>query len=656
MIEQAVQAFVLETEELLNDLEDMLLALEEDASKSTIDKIFRALHTIKGSGSMFAHTALSRFTHHFENAFELIRSGELSVSPELIDLALKSRDIMVQFLKLGGDGPDSEALLNGQEAQGLISALASLTGMANGSGATPVEKSCKVPVEEVEESFNIRFAPGANALRNGMRPDLLINELADLGTLSISYDSKDVPKLSELHAEESCLAWHFRLTTTGGQSAIEDVFIFADDADLKITRVSKAAAGDDEDVPAPGLPAQAKEIVQDRPAPTTTGAEASPRKPEQRAESIRVTSARLESVAAGIENQTLETVVEDVQRLVTSLRDATLSIRMVPIDTVFGKFKRVVRDLSTELGKNIALELEGGKTEVDKNIIDRIGEPLVHMIRNSIDHGIERPEVRAANGKPEQGTVWLSACQEGGEILISIEDDGKGLDAAAIRARAIERKLISEGEEHSEHTLYQLIFEPGFSTAQVVSAVSGRGVGMDAVKTTIDDLGGQVTVISKPGIGSRITLRLPVTMAIIDGLLVRLGQSTFVIPLGVVEECVEMSTSSTVRDSGRRFIEIRGETVPFLTLDKLFGLASADEERQRVVIVRVDGARIGLVVDDILGQSQTVIKSLSDYHRETPGLGGATILGDGGVALILDVGTLVRWAESDDLRRKSMVA
>ncbi|PUB16438.1 chemotaxis protein CheA [Yoonia sediminilitoris] len=682
MIEQAIQAFVLEAEELLNDLEDMVLRLEEDASKANVDEIFRALHTIKGSGSMFAHTALSRFTHHFENAFELIRSGDLTVSQELIDLSLKSRDIMVQFLKLGGDGPEAEALLKSDRAEALICALSNLTGVEAAGGST-TSTTTKAEEEEgkVEECFDITFIPDTNALKNGMRPDLLIKELSELGMLEIAYQSH-VPKLSDLAPDLSFVEWRLRLTTSAGLSAVEDVFIFADDADLKITRRAQhggTAACCTSTVTSDESGLKGSKSEQSKPTANKSSTSAKnatvsqSKKAEQKSESIRVTSsrldemmdalgelviaqARLDSVAAEIENQTLDTVVEEVQRLVTSLRDATLSIRMVPVDTVFGKFKRVVRDLSAELGKNIHLELEGGETEVDKNIIDRIGEPLVHMIRNSIDHGIETPEVRSGNGKPEQGTVWLSASQEGGEILISIEDDGKGLDAEAIRYRALERGLISEEEEYSEAALHQLIFEPGFSTAQVVSSVSGRGVGMDAVKTTIDELGGQVTVLSKAGLGSRITLRLPVTMAIIDGLRVRLGQSTFVIPLAAVEECVEMTSDMAAQDSGRRFIQIRSETVPFLNLDTLFGMMHAKEERQRVVIVRVDGARIGLVVDDILGQSQTVIKSLSAYHRDIPGLGGATILGDGSVALILDVSTLVRWAESDGARSKLMVA
>ncbi|MGR3249202.1 MAG: chemotaxis protein CheA, partial [Paracoccus sp. (in: a-proteobacteria)] len=308
--------------------------------------------------------------------------------------------------------------------------------------------------------------------------------------------------------------------------------------------------------------------------------------------------------------------------------------------------RRVVRDLSAELGKDVALVTEGGETEVDKTVIDRLSEPLVHMIRNSMDHGIEDAQARLAAGKSPQGTVSLSARQEGGEILISIDDDGAGLDPDAIRAKAVERKLLSPEAQPVEEELFQLIFAPGFSTAKQLSSVSGRGVGMDAVRSTVDALRGSVDVQSRRGIGTRVTLRLPVTLAIVDGLLVRLGSSVFVIPLASVEECVELDAAEQTRDSGRTMLCIREHLVPFLELDTVFGQAQSAEPRRRVVIVKADGQRLGLVVDDILGQNQTVIKSLSQYHRGVEGFAGATILGDGSVALIIDVATLARRALS----------
>ncbi len=328
--------------------------------------------------------------------------------------------------------------------------------------------------------------------------------------------------------------------------------------------------------------------------------------------------------------------------MVTGLRDVTLSVRMMPIEMVFNKFRRVVRDLSAELGKDVVLQTSGGETEIDKNVIDRLSEPLVHMIRNSIGHGIETAERRLAAGKPAKGIVRLSARQEAGKILITVEDDGGGLNTDAIHRKAVERGMMSETATPTSHELQQLIFAAGFSTATVVSAVSGRGVGMDAVQTAIAALRGSIDVKSRPGRGTRFTLRLPLTLAIIDGLLVRLGTSTYVIPLASVDECVEFESAERGRESGRTMLQIRQQLVPFVDLAEAFECPPSIEPRRRVVIVKSDGQKLGLVVDDILGQNQTVIKSLSPYHQEVDGLAGATILGDGSVALIVDVAKLAR--------------
>lgn len=663
MLEQAIEAFVQEAREILSALENSILALEEGADPALVDEIFRGLHTVKGSGAMFGYTCLSRFTHHFETAFDLVRSGKLAVDRSLIDLCLLARDEMCEFLALGGDGPASEALLTSDRIEDLIAQLAALTGA--GAAAAPEPR---MPAESsgasselapAERDYKILFRPDANALRNGMRPDLLLAELAEIGAVDLRYDTAAIPRLAELDPTEGVLGWQITLRTQKPRSAIEDVFIFADDADLMITELEPAAA------PSAGTPpsvaAGSAAAPVSAPAAATAPA-APPQRKDAKSDSIRVTSsrlddmmdslgelviaqARLDAVAQKFDDPTLESVVEEMARLVIGLRDATLSIRMLPIENVFAKFKRVVRDLAAELGKEVQLVTEGGETEVDKNVIDRIGDPLVHMIRNSIDHGLETAEQRKAAGKNRIGTVRLSARQEGGEILVSIEDNGRGLNTEAIRSRAIERGLIAADAALSERELHQLIFEPGFSTAAIVSAVSGRGVGMDAVKTAIDALGGTIDVLSRAGRGSRITLRLPVTMAIIDGLRVKLGTQIYVIPLSSVEECVELGDQSASRRSGRSLLEIRNEMVPFLELERLFQQPGDPQARRRVVVVRVDGTRVGLVVDDILGQGQTVIKSLSSFHSELPGLGGATILGDGRVALIIDVATLIRSAE-----------
>lgn len=664
MIGQAVASFVTEAREILEDLEDQLLRLETAPSQGLIDAIFRALHTIKGSGAMFGFVPLSQFTHHFETAFEAVRSGRLEVSKPLVDVSLQARDHMAQLLELGAGAPAPEDDATSENEARILDALAALTG---GGPATPPADAGPAPAQATdnatEKHYEIWFRPARGDLRNGMRPDLLAEELSQLGALTVEYDISALPDGGD--PTDAWLGWLLRLTTTQGLQAIEDVFIFADSADIDIAEVAASHTA------APSVQGPA-EATNDDAAPEPSGGsktsatapKSAGRAPGQgvsAGEHVRVSSARLdemmdrlgelviaqarlERISSGVDDPALGGIVEEIQRLVVGLRDVTMSIRMLPIETVFGKFRRVVRDLSAELGKSVELVTDGGETEVDKNIIDRLSDPLVHMIRNSVDHGLESDADRAAVGKPATGTVRLSARQEGGEIVITVEDDGKGLNTQAIRTRAIERGLLSEDATPSDSDIHQLIFEPGFSTAATVSSVSGRGVGMDAVRSTVAALRGVVEVASRPGEGSRISLRLPVTLAIIDGLLVKLAGATYVIPLSTVEECVELDTTEATRRSGRTMLQIREHLVPFLQLDEMFGSPPTSDAGKRVVIVRADGARIGLVVDDIVGQSQTVIKTLSAFHRDIPGFAGATILGDGAVALIVDVATLVRSA------------
>jgi two-component system chemotaxis sensor kinase CheA len=635
----AVDAYVQESRDILEGLESALLDLEQDPDPEKVDAVFRGLHTLKGGGAMFGFRLMSGFIHHFEDAFDRVREGRLGITSALINLALKARDQMTAMLDCGGDGSEAETLINSAAATGLLADLART--VQGGPAVAPVK---------TDKTWRIHFRPARNALHNGMRPERLIDELGQMGQAEVVIDGSEVPPLAEYDPAISYLAWDVRLTTTQPRSAIEAVFIFADDAELEIAEDS-AETPDTLIETAPT--AQAAQMDK-KPAPQ-------PQKAEAAGDSVRVSSnkldeildqlgelviaqARLSQISAEINQPTLEGLVEEVERLVTGLRDATLSVRMLPIEMVFGKFRRVVRDLSNELGKDVVLETEGGDTEIDKNVLDRLSEPLVHMIRNSIDHGIENASIRSATGKPARGRLLLSARQEAGEILICIEDDGKGLDAEAIRKKAIERGLISTEDDLTTSELHKLIFAPGFSTAATVSSVSGRGVGMDAVLTTVSALRGVVDVQSRPGQGTRVTLRLPLTLAIIDGLLVRLGSSTYVIPLASVEECVEFDAVERRRDSGRTMLQIREQLVPFIDLIDAFNDPPSEEPRRRVVIVKADGQRVGLVVDDILGQNQTVIKSLGPYHAEVSGFAGATILGDGSVALICDVNLLARSA------------
>jgi two-component system chemotaxis sensor kinase CheA len=364
-----------------------------------------------------------------------------------------------------------------------------------------------------------------------------------------------------------------------------------------------------------------------------------------------IAQARLTEIAAASPDAALKTVAEELERLSSGLRDTTMGIRMVPIGTLFARFRRLVHDLAHELGKPIEFLTSGEDTELDKTMIERLADPLVHLIRNAVDHGLEDGAARLAAGKPATGTVRLSASYAGAEVAIAVSDDGGGLDAARIRAKAEEAGLITPETKLSEAELNQLIFAPGFSTAKEVTSLSGRGVGMDVVKRTIDGLRGAIELTSRPGQGTTATLRLPLTLAIIDGMLVRVGAARYTIPLAAVEECVELPTDADAASRGRAFLDIRGELVPFLRLRALFDVATPPEAHQKVVIVASGEGRVGLVVDQIIGNNQTVIKQLSPLHAGLKTFSGATILGDGSVALILDAAHLVHAGQGHDERR-----
>jgi len=349
-------------------------------------------------------------------------------------------------------------------------------------------------------------------------------------------------------------------------------------------------------------------------------------------------------------NTMLRSIAEEVERLTAELRDSTMSIRMLPIGSTFSKFKRLVRDLSRELGKEIAFETEGADTELDKTVIERLGDPLVHLIRNSIDHGIEMPEVREANGKPRQGLVHLSAVHSGANVLIQIMDDGAGLDKEAIRAKAVEKGMISADAVLSDKELFMLVLAPGFSTAKKVSSVSGRGVGMDVVKQALNTLRATIDISSEKGIGTTVTLRLPLTLAIIDGFLTRIGTETFVFPLAIVEECVELTRDDRNNNHGRNLAHVRGQIVPYIRLRDHFKLGNDALDIEQIVITRIEDRRVGFVVDHIIGSHQTVIKNLGKYYGDVDGISGATILGDGSVSLILDVPKIFQSAKEQELQ------
>ncbi|NNG68923.1 chemotaxis protein CheA [Rhizobium laguerreae] len=660
-----VAVFRTEAAECLEAIEAGLLDLTHQLdNKDVVDAVFRGLHTLKGSGAMFGFEALAAFTHHCETAFDRVRKGEVSATSELVAAVLAAQDHMRALV----DQPDAD---HGNIGHKLLAQLQAAVG---GKEAAPAAVLVPAAVREApakKNSWRIRFSLPANSMANGTNPLGLLDELRDLGECTVRANTSAIPALDELTPTDLHISWDVTLTSEQGRSAIDDVFIFVlDDMELSVEEIdgptaAVVAPADEKAAPAPVAAASAAPVP---PAavPEFRPVEAVPAKREapaavsqaKAAENVRVPAERLDELmdrvgelviaqsrlsqlASASTDIALRSVSEEIERLSGELRDTMMVLRMVPVATLFSRFRRLVHDLARETGKVIELVTEGESTEVDKTVIERLADPLVHLVRNSIDHGLETPGDRLASGKVEAGTVTLSARQAGGEVIISIKDDGRGINRERVRAKAESSGLIQAGQPLSDSELLQLIFAPGFSTAAAITNLSGRGVGMDVVKKTVEALRGAIDIVSVPGQGSEVSLRIPLTLAIIDGLLVRVGSGRYVIPLSAVEECLELSLEEDLRSRGRSFISLRDSLVPFLRLRDLFRTGTKPDVHQKVVVISTGTERVGLVVDQIIGDHQTVIKSMSKLHNNVATFSGATILGDGSVALILDVGHLV---------------
>jgi len=635
-----VATFRQEAQELLEQVEQGLLDLaQRPDDRSLIDQVFRGLHTLKGSGAMFGFDALAAFTHHCETAFDQVRKGKVAANPALISAVLDARDHMRALVEGGEGASDVEAAL-------LAQLSAALEPVGSDKASAPTSRR-----------FRIRFSLPGEALVNGARPLALLDELRGLGATQVRVIADALPSLEALDPTELFLAWEVNVETTHDRDAIDDVFIFvADDANLEIVELedepSEACAPAVQDMESAPVAAKAAET------PVAANADATGRVAKAGGETVRVPAerldemmdrvgelviaqSRLKQLAANSADVALRAVAEEIERLASEMRDTMMVVRMVPIAQLFGRFRRLIHDLERDTGKQIELSTDGETTELDKTVIERLADPLVHLIRNAADHGLEHAEQRIAAGKPAVGRICLAARQAGTEVVITIKDDGRGVDRARVRAKAEENGLISPTATLNDQELLQLIFAPGFSTASAITNLSGRGVGMDVVKKTIEGLRGALDITSVAGEGATVSLRIPLTLAIIDGLLVRVGKGRFVIPLTAVEECVELTPQQDGRSTGRSLITLRDELVPFLRLRDLFGTSGKPDPHQKIVVVSTGQERVGLVVDQILGDHQTVIKPLSSFHADVGAFSGATILGDGGVALILDIGLLV---------------
>ena len=694
-VEIDTSAFTEEAYELLSELEDSLLELEENPTdQDLIGRVFRAMHTIKGSGAMFGFDDVAKFTHEVETIFDLARGGTIPVTKGLIDLTLAARDHIRSLLDeaAGGDAADQV------KAQGIIDGLRALdpsnSGQAAASTGAPAKQGGAADDDDDgPQLFRIRFKPHPEIFANGTNPLLLLSEIEDLGETRIITHHDVLPDLESMDPEQCHTTWEIFLTTSAGENAIQDIFIFVgEDCEVNVRKLEADPDADAEPKKLGDILVQRGDVGQaelenalkpigDRlvaSGAVTTGKVKAAleeqkavkekqdlKKKQESATSIRVPSdkldnlvdlvgelvtvqARLNQISGSRDNHDLQLIAEEVERLTGELRDNTMSIRMLAIGSTFNKFKRLVRDLSKELGKQIELTTEGADTELDKNVIDQLNDPLVHIIRNSIDHGVEGPEDRIAHGKPALGKIHLAAIHSGASVLIRVDDDGAGLNADVLRQKAIEKGTIPADSELSDREAYQLIFGAGFSTAKTITNVSGRGVGMDVVRRSIDNLRGTIDVNSTLGKGTSITLKLPLTLAIIEGLLIEVGKEQYVLPLAAVEECVELSEEEIAAAHGRHVINVRDEIVPYIRLRDRFEVVGDRPAIEQIVISEVNEKRVGFVVDSVIGQHQTVIKSLGSNFEHSEEFSGATILGDGTVALIIDLGKMVRFVESEE--------
>jgi two-component system chemotaxis sensor kinase CheA len=495
--------------------------------------------------------------------------------------------------------------------------------------------------------WRIHFSPGPDLMRTGTDPLLLLRELREMGSLCVTANMAAIPPLSELDPERCYVSWELILTTADSVDAIRDVFIFVEDCCELTIEPAVSQSLSEAKVARSGCEEQ-----------RTNAGRRDYDKPDN-ASSLRVPAAKLDQfvnlvgelvtvqarlveIAACRDDPDVTAVSEEVERLTAALRENSMSIRMLPIRATFERFRRLVHDLARDLHKNVELSIEGADTELDKTVIDQLNDPLMHLIRNSMDHGIESPEARIAAGKRPVATIHLSARHAGANVLIGVRDDGRGIDAGAVRERAIKNGLVAADAQLTEAETFSFILMPGFSTAPKITDVSGRGVGMDVVHQRVDALRGTIDIASEFGAGTSVTLRLPLTLAIIDGLLVRIDQAYFVLPLANTLECIELTRQDIENANGKHVANVRGELIPYIRLREFFDMRTEGPEREQIMVAETGDGRYGFVVDEVLGDHQTVIKNLGRFYQHVQFVSGATILGNGSVALILDPDRLVQ--------------
>jgi two-component system chemotaxis sensor kinase CheA len=680
-LSQFHQVFFEESYEGLDVMESALLNINlSELDSETINEIFRAAHSIKGGSGTFGFNEIAEFTHVVETLLDLIRSDQFVMEPDHVDLFLRAVDCIRTMINQfeGGEACDTTVanelkksfniLLDGENEAKPVEVSEGSSGQA-GSGV---------------QGWKIYFKPDVDILRTGNDPVRMFRELADLGEMSVSSVVDEVPELASLDPEACFMAWHITLVGNAEKAQVDEVFEWVvDDADLTIEPLAADEPLQEEpntkqELPEAQEPIAQTEITQvviEEDLPVTSSVDtkktvkASPAKKEGKPESVSIrvgtdkidslinmvgelviTQSMLNELGKGFTIDSMPKLMEGLEQLslhTRELQESVMRIRMLPISFAFSRFPRLVHDMSKTLEKKVELILLGEQTELDKTVMERIGDPLVHLVRNSLDHGLESPEKRLEAGKEETGKITLNAFHQGGNIVIQIIDDGAGLNEERILTKAIESGLVSPSEHLEPEQIHDLIFQPGFSTAAEVTDISGRGVGMDVVRRNIQDLNGSVEVLSTPGEGSMFSIRLPLTLAILDGQLIRVGKQVYIFPLVSIVESIESQDQMIHRVSGGcDVLRLRNEYVPIIRLWDVFNIEAEHEKVDDglLVIVEGDNIKVAVLVDDLLAQQQVVIKSMQENYRAVPGISGATILGDGTVSLILDISGLIKLA------------
>jgi two-component system chemotaxis sensor kinase CheA len=733
-LDAAFQTFIVESTDLLQDMEDKLLAMESTSDQGeTINSIFRAAHTIKGSAGLFGLDTIVKFTHVVESVLDRVRNGSVQLDEQLVNVLLLCKDYIARMIDSIEDGREVMDDQDRQTQDKLVGAL-SVYSHAKKSDKTSViaidqaqtaktnntdtDIDTDTDIETVSsENWHISLHFDNEVLRNGMDPLSFIRYLGTLGQIeNIITLYNTLPDAGEMDPEACYLAYEISFNSQANKVLIESAFDFVrDDSQINILpphgkiveyldlietlsneelklgdilvrcgsltpyeldKILKLQISDQAEASIPRRKRGEIAVTEGFVQPVVVDAalqkqEQIRKSKDKQQQSIRVDADKLDTLinligelviaGAGIETEVrlseqgnLVEASQTLIRMIEEVRDSALNLRMVQIGDTFNRFQRVVRDVSKELGKEIDLQITGGETELDKTVVEKISDPLTHLVRNAIDHGIEPQEVRIQRGKPAMGTVRLNAYHESGSIVVEVADDGGGLSRDKILHKAIDKGLVSAEQNLSDSEVYNLIFEAGFSTAEQVSNLSGRGVGMDVVRRNIEALRGTIELVAREGAGTTIRIRLPLTLAIIDGFMMGVGKAAYVVPLDIVEECMELTDLERKSGQGQNVINLRGEVLPFIRLRDHFQETGKSGKRESIVVVKYGNQKAGFVVDRLMGELQTVIKPLGVLFQNLKGISGSTILGSGEVALILDTPSLIQHAINQESRHSGI--